>query len=156
MKKAIFSVICLFCAYMTLSAQSYPIETMLKKYSGHKDVEIVEISSQFLSLYLEKERNDLLEKIEKLVIVNFYDKSTTGFVKKSLSEIRSAVTGDSFSKIISLNDVTSNTEIYTKNRDILIFMIEEKKEGSVIYIRGTIDDRLMKAVMDGEISIKSK
>lgn len=154
MKRAILFAFFAFLSLYTINAQSYPIESMLKSYSGHKDVEITEISSQFLSLYAKSDKNDLLEKIDKLIVLNFYQVTVPGFIKKSLSEIKAIVDRESYSKIISLNNASSDVDIYTKDKDVLIFIMEEKDEGTVIYIKGDIDDQLLKAVMEGEITIK--
>lgn len=142
----------------TLFAQSkeFNVERVIELYSSKNNVESVDISPQFLALMAGQsgEDKELMEKMSSIKVVSMnQEMGSKEAIATMMREIRDAVKRDKYSQIMKVKSEGSLVEMYSGG-STLLFIVEDDTEGVILYINGKIDADLIKAVMDGQISIK--
>lgn len=132
------------------------VEKVIESYSSNKNVEMVDISPQFLALMAGQSGDDkeLLEKVSTLKVLSMNEGTASREeIATMVKSVRDAAQRDKYSQIMRVKADGSLVEMYSRD-SVLLFLVEDITEGVILYINGKIDAELIKAVMDGKISIE--
>ena len=160
MKKCYLLILVLLplCAGI-LSAQTSQmnVEKVIEFYSTKNSVESVEISPQFMAMMAGQSGGDkeLFSKVSgiKVISMSKESNSTKDAITTMMEQMREAVKKDNYNQIMKVKSDGSLVEMHVRD-STLLFLVQDDKEGVVLYINGKVDADLIKAVMDGQITIK--
>lgn len=138
-----------------MSAQEKSFSKIYSIFEDRDGVETLNISPRAFAIFVpdsSKSEKELFRKMETLKIISVSRKcaSTSDSLSK---EIKNYVSNGGFEQVMKVKDSAEQLFMYHKDSELL-FLAEYTEDVSVIYIKGTIDKDVMKAVMEGEISFK--
>lgn len=161
MKRTILAIITAAAFLLLPCTHGYAKETELEKIlkgcTNYKDTEMAMLSSYVLSNLAEKENNPLLNDMKSIIVVNVKKGGTTyPGIKSDCEKVLSAKGFENMT--MTVTESNGSTAIYTctgqESDDEIVCINETSDRYSVIYIKGKISNRLMEALLRGEISLK--
>lgn len=154
MKKII--IICILSMIpLWMAAQEKGFTQIYSQFEDRPGVESVNISPKAFSVFLsssDKDEKELFQKMQTLRILSV-SKSHKSTADSLNDDVKKYVSRSGFDQVMKVKDTADKVYMYHKAGE-LVFLAESSSEISVIYILGTIDQSVMKAVMEGQISFK--
>ena len=160
MKRLYIILIALLSPAMVFS-QSKQINTILDRYETHEDVTSIQLNSKligsFLSSFVDDETKDLVSKINSIRILNIAKDKSSETVQLIRRELNRIVDNGTMECIINMKESGENVMsifVSKDSREVLLFIGNGTEEFTVISMFGTIDKKVIDAVISGKISIK--
>lgn len=158
MKNKLLICLLALCLVPSLAAaQSKGFDKIFAEFEEIKGVESVSISPKIFASYVtganKTKEAELFAKMNMLKILSVSGSNNSKTINSLNTKIFSLVERERFEQVMRVREDGETLVMYQKESELL-FLANSKNECSVIYISGTIDQELMKAVLSGEISIQ--
>lgn len=156
--KRYFLLLIWVCLPICAMAQGGDFNKMCDNYENRKGVESVNISPKAFSFLVSDSNKDekaLFNKMKVLRIISVSGKDYKSTADSLNADVLSFLKKNDFQQIMKMKDDKERLYMYNKPQE-LIFLSVSDEEVAVIYINGTIDEDLIKAVAEGQIKIESE
>ncbi|MDR1866496.1 MAG: DUF4252 domain-containing protein [Bacteroidales bacterium] len=162
-------ILAVLASATTIHVCGQTIPKIFDRYEEKEGVESVTISPMLLGIMKngktqDRKTQELLSKISGLRILTIADDAADK--DALLSELKS-VLQKGYQQIMKMKSSGERVELYHKNIPMntaeedakisaLLFMTTQKSSVTLVYLSGTIDKRVIEAVMNGEIHVSGK
>lgn len=156
--KRYFLLLIWVCLPICAMAQGEDFNKMCDNYENRKGVESVNISPKAFSFLVSDSNKDekaLFNKMKLLRIISVSGKDYKSTADSLNADVLSFLKKNDFQQIMKMKDDKERLYMFNKPQE-LIFLSVSDEEVAVIYINGTIDEDLIKAVAEGQIKIESE
>lgn len=154
--KRYFLLLIWVCLPICAMAQGEDFNKMCDNYENRKGVESVNISPKAFSFLVSDSNKDekaLFNKMKLLRIISVSGKDYKSTADSLNADVLNFLKKNDFQQIMKMKDDKERLYMYNKPQE-LIFLSVSDEEVAVIYINGTIDEDLIKAVAEGQIKIE--
>jgi len=160
--KKLYIILVMLLSPVMLFSQTKQINAILDKYESRKDVTSIQLNStligSFLSSLMDDETKDLVSKINVIRILNIgggvESSETARHIKQDISK---AVESGTMENIINMKEGGKRVVdvfVSKNSNEVLLFVSGSSQELTVISMFGTIDKKVIDAVVSGKINIK--
>jgi len=161
--KKLYIILIVLLSPIAVFSQAKQINAILDRYETHEDVTSIQLNSKligsFLGSLVDDETKELVSKINSIRILNIEkDKNKSPETIQLLRrELNRVVDNGAMECIMNMKESGENVmDIFVSkdSREVLLFLGSGAKEFTVISMFGTIDKKVIDAVISGKISIK--
>ena len=142
-------------------SQAKQINAIFDRYESREDVTSIQLNSaligSFLSSLVDDETKDLVSKINAIRILNIRKNKSTETVQLLRREFNRIVDSGAMECIMEMKESGERVMsifVSKDSREVLLFLGSGSEEFTVISMFGTIDKKVIDAVISGKISIK--
>jgi hypothetical protein len=139
-----------------MMAQSSDFGKICDSYENRKGIESIDISPKAFSFLVpesEVQEKQLFKKMEELKILSVSCDKYKSTADSLREDVLSYIKKNNFQQVMKVKDSQEKLSMYNRTHE-LIFLALSEDEVAVIYIKGTIDEDLIKAVAEGKIKIE--
>jgi len=159
--KRVYIILIILLSPIMVFSQAKQINAILDRYESREDVTSIQLNSRligsFLSSLVDDETKDLVSKINAIRILNINKDKNTETIQLIRREFNRIVDNGTMECIVNMKESGENVMsifVSKDSREVLLFIGNGTKEFTVISMFGSIDKKVIDAVISGKILIK--
>lgn len=147
-------ILVLLLAFGCLCASAQSMEDIMQKYRSGQYVETMSVSSTVIKELAERDDNDILRRLTAIKLISMRCSAGNERISEFSDDISSLMSGG-YEELLSFSSLEGEVTICVNpNRSEVLLLTKDQEEVTLMCMRGTIDNVVIEALLNNEISIK--
>lgn len=146
-------ILALLLAFGCLCASAQSMEDIMQKYRSGQYVETMSVSSTVIKELAERDDNDILRRLTAIKLISMSCSAGNERISEFSDDISSMMSR--YEELLSFSSLEGEVTICVNaNKSEVLLLTKDDEEVTLMCMRGIIDNVVIEALLNNEISIK--